>query len=69
MQEMPKAYHSVCLGYVDCDESDLVDTLDVETVQTVVVIHPEWTMKKADKHLGVVPEQLTEIVSNEDSTY
>jgi len=32
MTEMPKAYKSVRLGYVDCDESDLVDTLDVETV-------------------------------------
>jgi Grx4 family monothiol glutaredoxin len=69
MTEMPKAYKSVRLGYVDCDESDLVDTLDVETVQTVVVIHPEFTMKKPEKHIGVVPEKLTEVVKNEDNFY
>ena len=32
MEEMPKVYSSVRLAYVDCDSSDLVDTLDVENV-------------------------------------
>ena len=32
MEEMPKVYKNVRLAYVDCDESDLVDTLDVENV-------------------------------------
>lgn len=32
MAEMPKVYSKVRLAYVDCDESDLVDILDVETV-------------------------------------
>ena len=62
MDEMPKAYNNVRLTYVDCDESDLVDTFDVDTVQTIMVLHPEGACKQADKHLGVNPDQLTEIV-------
>lgn len=62
MQEMPKVYKNVRLGYVDCDESDLVDTLDVDTVQTLVIIHPEGSCKKTDKYIGIKPEQLTETV-------
>ena len=46
MEEMPKVYKNVRLAYVDCDESDLVETLDVETVQTLVVLHPEGSGKK-----------------------
>ena len=41
MNEMPKVYSKVRFAFVDCDESDLVDTLDVDTVQTLVCIHPE----------------------------
>ena len=32
MEEMPNVYESVRFAYVDCDESDLVDVLDVDTV-------------------------------------
>lgn len=41
MEEMPNVYQSLLFAYVNCDESDLVDTLDVDTVQTLVCIHPE----------------------------
>jgi len=50
MEEMPKAYKSVRLVYVDCDDSDLVDVLDIDTVQTIVVLHPEGSSKKLEKH-------------------
>lgn len=56
MEEMPKAYSSLSLAYVDCDESDLVDTLDVDTVQTLVVVHPEGSNKSIEKHSGIKPE-------------
>ena len=32
MEEMPNVYQSLLFAYVNCDESDLVDTLDVDTV-------------------------------------
>lgn len=32
MEEMPKVYPNLQFAYVDCDESDLVDTLKVENV-------------------------------------
>lgn len=69
MEEMPKAYNSLSLAYVDCDESDLVDTLDVDTVQTLVIVHPEGSGKEVEKHSGVKPEQLTEIVDRENNFY
>ena len=56
MEEMPKAYSSLSLAYVDCDESDLVDTLEVDTVQTLVVVHPEGSNKGLDKYSGIKPE-------------
>ena len=69
MEEMPSVYQNLRLAYVNCDESDLVDVLEVETVQTIVVIHPEGSGKKDEKHLGVRPEQLTELVQKENHTY
>lgn len=56
MEEMPNVYNSVRFAYVDCDESDLVDTLDVDTVQTLVCLHPEGSEKKMDKYSGIKPE-------------
>ena len=32
MEELPKVYQNVRFAFVDCDSSDLVDTLDVENV-------------------------------------
>ena len=32
MDEMPSVYKNVQIAYVDCDESDLADTLEVENV-------------------------------------
>ena len=69
MEEMPKAYKSVRLVYVDCDESDLVDVLDVDTVQTLAIIHPEGSNKKVEKVTGVKPDQLTQIVERENKHY
>ena len=69
MEEMPKAYKSVILTYVDCDESDLVDTLDVDTVQTLCVVHPEGSGKQLEKYPGIKPGDLTEIVERENKFY
>ena len=63
MAEMPLAYGKVRLAFVDSDESDLVDVLDVDNVQTVVVIHPDVACKKIEKIQIGSPEQLTELVS------
>ena len=62
MEEMPKAYKNVKLTFVDCDESDLVEVLDIENVQTLVVLHPEGSGKDMEKVVGVKPEQLTQVV-------
>ena len=48
MEEMPKNYGSLAFAYVDCDESELVDTLDVETIQTLVCLHPDGSNKKME---------------------
>ena len=69
MEEMPSVYQNLRLAYVNCDESDLVDVLDVDTVQTIVVLHPEGSGKKDDKYVGVRPEQLTEVVQKENHIY
>jgi len=62
-------YQSVRLVYVDCDDSELVDTLEIDTVQTLVCIHPEGSDKKQETITGVKPEQLTSLIENENSTY
>ena len=38
---MPAIYKNIQVAYVDCDEAEeLVENLNVETVQTVLVMHP-----------------------------
>jgi len=69
MEEMPKVYQSVFVAYIDCDESDLVDTLNVDTVQTVVILHPDGSMRKTEKIEGIKPEKLTEVVDRENAFY
>lgn len=69
MEEMPKVYHSLFVAYIDCDESDLIDTLNVETVQTVVILHPEGSMRKMEKIEGIIPQKLTEVVDRENTFY
>jgi len=69
MEEMPKVYHSLFVAYIDCDESDLIDTLNVETVQTVVILHPEGSMRKMEKIEGTIPQKLTEVVDRENTFY
>ena len=67
---MPKVYKNVRLAYLDCDEaSDLVDALDVEHVQTLVVLHPDGSNRPIEKKVGINPEQLTSIVETENSFY
>ena len=66
----PKVYKNVRLAYVDCDESsDLADTLEVENVQTLVVLHPDGSGRDIAKHVGIKPEQLTQIVEAENQFY
>ena len=69
MEEMPKAYKNVKLTFVDCDESDLVEVLDIENVQTLVVLHPEGSGKDMEKVVGVKPEQLTQVVEQQNQVY
>ena len=69
MSEMPKVYDKVQLAFVDSDESDLVDVLEIENVQTVVVIHPEVACKKPEKVQVGTPEQLTELVAGQNTHY
>jgi thioredoxin-like negative regulator of GroEL len=69
MEEMPKIYSNLKFAYVDCDESDLVDTLDVENVQTVLVIHPEGSGRKNDANVGIKPADLTSLVEAENKFY
>lgn len=69
MEELPKMYQNVRFAYVDCDSSDLVDTLDVENVQTLVVIHPEGSGRQTAQQIGVKAEQLTELVESENKFY
>ena len=69
MEEMPKNYGSLTFAYVDCDESELVDTLDVETIQTLVCLHPDGSNKKMEQIAGIKPEQLTELVEIENKFY
>jgi hypothetical protein len=41
MEEMPKVYQNIRFLYIDCDEAeDIIDFLNVDSVQTVVVMHP-----------------------------
>ena len=69
MEEMPKNYANLRFAYVDCDESDLVDTLKVENVQTVVVVHPEGSGKEPSLSVGITPGDLTELVERENAVY
>jgi glutaredoxin-related protein len=63
-------YKSVQVAYVDCDEADdLVDTLDVETVQTIVILHPTGSNKAPEKIEGIKAETLTEVVDRENAFY
>ena len=67
---MPKVYKNVRLAYLDCDVAeDLVDALDVEHVQTLVLLHPEGSNRPIEKKVGIKPEQLTSIVEAENSFY
>lgn len=59
LEEVPKVYKNIRVAYIDCDEADdLVDELDVDTVQTLVIIHPDGSEKETEKHLGLTPEKL-----------
>lgn len=70
MEEMPKVYQNVQVAYVDCDEAeDLVDALDVETVQTIVILHPTGANKATEKIEGIKAEALTEVVDRENTFY
>ena len=69
MEEMPNVYQNVQLAYVDCDESDLVDTLEVENVQTLVVVHPEGSGKKTEKSVGIKPTELSDLVEGQNKFY
>ena len=69
MEEMPKVYSNLKFAYVDCDESELVDTFDVENVQTVVTIHPEGSGKKAEERVGISPSDLTSLVEAQNKHY
>jgi glutaredoxin-related protein len=69
MEEMPNVYQNVQLAYVDCDESDLVDTLEVENVQTLVVVHPEGSGKKTEKSVGIKPIELSDLVESQNKLY
>ena len=69
IEEMPNVYTNLKFAYVDCDESDLVDTLDVENVQTVVVVHPEGSGKKNDTNVGINPADLTSLIEAENKFY
>lgn len=69
IEEMPKVYKNLQFAYVDCDESDLVDTFDVENVQTVVTVHPEGSGKKNETSVGIKPADLTSLVEAENKFY
>ena len=63
LEEVPKVYKNVRVAYIDCDEADeLIDELDVDTVQTLVIIHPDGSGSTMEKHLGLTPEKLTGLV-------
>ena len=69
MEEMPKVYSNLRFAFVDCDESDLVDTLTVENVQTVVCVHPEGSGKDPTQSVGIKPQELTELIETENAFY
>lgn len=59
MEEMPKIYKNITFLYIDCDEAeDIIDYLNVDTVQTIVVMHPQASTKeeKIERHVGLRPE-------------
>ena len=69
MDEMPKVYQNVRLAYCDCEESELVETLDVETVQTIAVIHPQGSGRDVEKKEGIKPDELSALVEQENQFY
>ena len=71
LQEMPSIYKNVQVAYVDCDEAeDLIDSLDVDTVQTVVVLHPIGSESRSNEKIeGIRAETLTDIVEKENKAY
>lgn len=41
IEEMPQVYTNIVFTYINCDDAeDIIEFLNVDTVQTVVVIHP-----------------------------
>jgi len=56
MEEMPKFFNKIVFTYIDTDESEIVDTLNLDSVQTVLLLHPTTSGKKEEKIVGIRPE-------------
>jgi len=56
MEEMPKFFNKIVFTYIDTDESEVVDTLNLDSVQTVLLLHPATSDKKEEKIVGIRPE-------------
>lgn len=56
MEEMPKFFNKIVFTYIDTDESEVVDTLNLDSVQTVLLLHPASSGKKEEKIVGIRPE-------------
>jgi len=56
MEEMPKFFNKIVFTYIDTDESEVVDTLNLDSVQTVLLLHPATSGKKEEKIVGIRPE-------------
>lgn len=70
LEEVPKVYENVVPCYIDCDEAEeILEKLDVETVQTLVVMHPEGRVIEDEKVLGLDPETLTKLVQEQNEFY
>lgn len=70
LEEVPKVFKNLRVIYIDCDEAeDLVDELDVDTVQTLVVIHPQESKKPIERHLGLTADKLNDLLQTNDSFY
>ena len=46
-----------------------MDALEVETVQTIVILHPTGSNKATEKIEGIKAEALTEVVDRENTFY
>ena len=69
MEVMTKKYKNCRFAYIDFEESELTSILDVEIVQTVVVLHPYNSGYETIKDVGITTLRMSKLVERWNRIY